>query len=467
MRRSLLWLMLVLLALAGAPSAFAQDTSPAGQNSVEILWPPPVSEVWSSGDVIGTAAVPGMSYYYLEYLPLNDDLSMPDNAPWIPATIGIEKPVINGVLATLDTTLVTDGLYALRLVVNTREGQSYTDTVSPIRVNNERMTAYTERVIDEALVAAGVKPPTEVEPTQPPQPTPVTPSEPTLTPAAGLGSINIRRCDLVDNYRCSVLGYLSAGENARVLAKSSNGTGWFQIQTPSGLIGWVSPTVAAVSGNTDGLPVVAPPAPLPPPVIDPTAVPSNVVPNGLAIVGGTAICNQPFTVQVNIANVGGTIAAPGSVSLQDVNVRTGEVTYSTSAAYPAINPGGNFVASFTVLVSVYFNEQHELRAYSGGQVFTLRYSLGQGSCGNPPQPTTVPKPPTTEFGPNQCFVVNTVDGKAIFNAPEGNIAGKLTPGPYEALRGQFVNGNAWYQINAPGIGPAWVASVETQGGCSI
>jgi hypothetical protein len=87
--------------------------------------------VWGVGDVIGTADIEGMLYYYLEYKALSTDLSIPENGPWVPVTSAMSAPVVNGSLATLDTTIVPDGTYALRLTVNTEDNASYHYIVSP------------------------------------------------------------------------------------------------------------------------------------------------------------------------------------------------------------------------------------------------------------------------------------------------------------------------------------------------
>ncbi|MCS7072000.1 MAG: hypothetical protein NZM00_10880 [Anaerolinea sp.] len=49
-------------------------------------------------------------------------------------------PVVNGPLATLNTTTVPDGLYALRLVVVNDQQQAFTDTVAPIRINSTHLS---------------------------------------------------------------------------------------------------------------------------------------------------------------------------------------------------------------------------------------------------------------------------------------------------------------------------------------
>ena len=461
--RKLCMLLVSLLLLASAVSAQEEPANVALLDSgVKISWPPPVTEVWGAGDVIGSASVDGMLFHYLEYLQLNDDMSIPANAPWIPATAATSDVVVDGTLATLDTTTVPDGLYALRLVVVTRDMQSYTDMVMPIRVSNERMSAYTERVIEEALAGTG----TPAEPTATPTPAVVTEEPPVNAPprafpAPGLYAVNVRRCDLVDNNACPIIEALD-GRGAEVLANSANRTGWLLLRLPSGMEGWVSPTVITTTADTSGLPFAAPPPPLPPPAQ------ANVILNGIAIAGGSATCNVPFQVQVNVANTGTATAAAGTITLQDVNIRTGDVTATTYGTYPAINPGGNFVVTFPMMISAFYNETHELRATAGASTTRMQYTLGQGGCN--PQPTPVPPtqapPSEIPFSPNQCFIVLTTPWPA-FAAPYGELITQLAARAWEARSLRIINGEYWYSINTPELGVLWVTRVRelTQGNC--
>ena len=456
MKKHILIILGLLIALSIMP-AMAQSDETTG---VEIIWPTPATEVWGTGDVVGTAAVSGMAFYHLEYLPLNDDLSFPDSAPWIPLTVAIENTVRDGVLATLDTTAFADGVYALRLVVNTRAGQQFYDTVSPIRVSNERFERVTEQIANQALLDAGVTP-TE-EPTSEPPPTP-SDTTPQVTPTGA--TTNVRRCDVVDNQACPVLDFLRQGEFATILALSSNGSGWYQVRLASGLVGWVSPTVVTTSGELSSLPRVAPPAPLPRP-IPPAA--ANVVPNSIAIENNLAVCGRTFNAQVNVVNIGNLASSPGTVSLQNVNTRTGTVTFTSFGNFPAMNPGGNFVVVIPVTVTVFFNEEHELRAFIGSQQVSLRYVLQQGDCGIAPTSSPVPGNPGRDFGQNECFLVLT-ESRMIFDAPFGSPMGPAEAGSYNATRVEMVNQVLWYRVSVPNIGQGWMdgALLETQGNCNL
>jgi len=456
MKKHIFILLALLLAFSVVAPVAAQDDV---TTDVEIIWPKPVTEVWGAGDIVGTAAVSDMAFYFLEYLPLNDDLSFPDSAPWIPLTVAIQNTVRDGVLASLNTTEFADGLYALRLVVTTRDGQRYTDTISPIRVNNERFDAVIDRITTQALLDAGVT--VTPEPTS--EPTTARPdTTPRLTPSGA--TTNVRRCDQADNQTCPVLDFLGSGEYATILAVSNNGSGWFQIRLTSGLVGWVSPTVVTTSGDLTGLPRVAPPAPLPRPV--PPAA-ANVVPNSVAIQNNVAVCGRTFNALVNVTNVGNLTSASGTVTLQNVNVRTGTVTFTSFGNFPTINPGGNFVVVIPVNVTVFFNEEHELRAFIGNQQATLRYVLQQGDCGIAPSPTPVPGNPGRDFAQNECFLVLD-ETRMVFQTPFGSSMGPMEPGTHNASRVEIVNQIVWYRVTVPNVGQAWMngANLQTQGNCN-
>jgi hypothetical protein len=449
-------LLVVLCLVSGTGLAQDSEGYTLSTSGVEIVWPPPVSEVWGSGDVLGTAAVPGMAYYYLEYLQLNDDLSQPVGAPWIPATVAIQSPVVDGKLATLDTRRVADGLYALRLVVNTMDGESYFHVVQPLRVNNARF----DRILGSLIPPA----PPEATPTPVP-PVVQPPAAPRAVPATTT-SVNVRRCDLVDNYRCAIVGYMDTN-GGDIVGRASTGSGWFQVRLGSGLLGWVAPSVVLTSGDLSGVPFVAPPAPLPP--LPPPANP-NLVINGMEIVGAP-VCNQPFTVNINVANTGNAPSAGGNITVQDVNYRTGDITFTGNTSYPALNPGSSFVAVLQVTTSVFYNETHVLRAYIATGQISRDYTLGQGSFNTQPTPTPIPPPaenPGRDFGPNQCFLVLT-NPKAAFDVPYGNPRGTLDPAPYNALRVERALGSDWYRLATAVLGPVWIdgTGVEKQGNCTL
>ena len=250
--KRLLVLAAMLMLVFGVAVAAQESATPVAETGVEIVWPRPVSELWGNVSILGTANVPDLALYFVEAMPLNDDLSYSGNAPWIPISPASSAPVVNNVLAEVDTLDAPDGLYALRLNVTTATGENYTDVVAPVRLNNARYEYERNRILERLGGAVQLTATPTAEPTAE---TPVD-NSPRVTPAPGNNSVNVRRCDQVDNTTCPVLGFLLAGEVAPALAISANGTGWVQIRLSSGLVGWVSPTVVTVLGDTSSLPRV-------------------------------------------------------------------------------------------------------------------------------------------------------------------------------------------------------------------
>jgi hypothetical protein len=456
MKRLLLIVTCMFMLVAGSVAA-QEDAALVESSGVAITWPGPVTEVWGTVPIIGTVNVPDLSIYFVEAIPLNDDLSIPENAPWIPIAPASALTVTDGVLAEIDTNDAPDGLYAIRLNVATSTGESYQVVVTPLRLSNERARAERERLIEEL---GGTPEPT---PTVAPTTDAPVDNSPRVTPSAGNATVNVRRCDQVNNDTCPVTGFLPAGQVAPALAISSNGTGWFQIRLASGLVGWVSPTVVTALGDVASLPRVAPPAPLPPP---PTARPTSpIVLNGLAIDGGTLTCNVTGIVRVNVHNPGNTQSNAGTVTVQSVHLRTGSVTGTNSASFPAIAPGGNFVVLVPMTITTFFNEEQQLRASSGGQTLTLNFVLQQGNCGaqptQPPQPTTPPSSKTFQRG--ECRL-DIVPNATLFVSPMGPVYGQVGPEgtSRDARAVALVAGDIWYELFPDRDNGPWVRGFEVR-----
>jgi hypothetical protein len=176
------------------------------------------------------------------------------------------------------------------------------------------------------------------------------------------------------------------------------------------------------------------------------------VPTGIGIQNNiTPQCGQNFNVEINMANTGSAQSPAGAVTLQDVQVDSGAVTFTGYGNYPALNPGQNYVVVIGANITTYVGNKHELRAINNGQQQSVRYTLGTGSCGAPPpQPTPTPKPPkptgVVTFSSGQCsFTVK--DGAKYYDAPQGTKLGTIGSGGYGAYLGDRVNGKRWFQIN--------------------
>src|SRR5690606_28403229 len=101
---------IVTLALLWAIPLTAQE------ETIRVDFPPPIYDLTGVVGVIGTVNPPNLQSYFLEQATY--DLENPDAEPqWIPASLPSSSPVVDGVLATWDTTIFPDGIYQLRLRV--------------------------------------------------------------------------------------------------------------------------------------------------------------------------------------------------------------------------------------------------------------------------------------------------------------------------------------------------------------
>lgn len=451
--------LLLLMMVTIVPMTQAQESG------VELTSPLAVTELFGEVTFEGTAAVPGMQYYYLEAHPLTESLALDESTPWIPLSVAIEDPVVNGTLAVIDSTRIDDGLYALRLTVNTADGQTFHSDIGPVRVSNARFAAMMDEGDNEPeAVQLPMEPPTA------PTPTGVTATS--FQP--GSVSPNVRYCDIVDNVRCPIIDHLDRNETARLVARSSRTGGWYKIRLSSGHEGWISESVVIIQGDTGSLPTEAPPEPRPAPVVQvqqsvqpvgqsPVNSSTNAVPNGISIQGGRGVCNETFNVQVNISNPTNAVVAGGQVTVQDVNIGNGEITATNYGSFPSLNPGANFVVVVPMRTSVYYNSNHELRARAGGRDVRVQYTLEQGNCNRPAIQTQQVQAPSVS-----CTLTSST----------GSFEGYATPGGGEVLaviqestllgeEKANAAGLTWYRVNYIDTS-AWipvVGYISTSGTC--
>lgn len=273
MRTPRIWILAALIAalLLGAV-AVAQPIEPTGENPADpnanITWPPPVYLLSGSFDIRGSANLANMQLYFIEVRQLNDDgTPLDEEIDWLPVTLPSRAPVLDDVLGTWDTSVEPDGLYEMRLVIETGAGQPVIFRVAPLRIENEPPPFAVTPTPD----GAGLPLPTvPALPTQPPaqptlQPTP-TQFDPTPQLTVGV-SANVREGDSTDY---NIIGSLQPGQVARILGVSNRGTGWYYIELPNGIRGWIAGGIARVTGNLAGLPRIEPP----PPPFTPTPLPS-------------------------------------------------------------------------------------------------------------------------------------------------------------------------------------------------
>ncbi len=270
---------IILLLLVVSTAGFqAIPTSTPSDPNANITWPPPIYVLSGEFTVRGTANMPNMTSYFLEFRPLNADFTpAADNVAWTPAILPARGPVIDDVLGVWNTSVAPDGPYELRLTITTSGGQPVHARISPLRVENQPPPF--------AITPTVQVVPTISLPTLVPSPI-VDQALPTLVPTPTAFSLNPEAVAVTsgnvregDNTSYNIVGSLVVNQRVPVVGRSNTGSGWFYIELPNGRRGWVAPSVVQVSGDLSGLPRVNPPfTPTPPATATPT-LPDAVIAN--------------------------------------------------------------------------------------------------------------------------------------------------------------------------------------------
>jgi hypothetical protein len=252
-------LLVLVLLLASAAFAPMQPAVAQSDPNASIQFPPPVYLLSGFFTVRGTANLPNMQAYFLEFRPLVDAVTPADaSVGWAPATLPAAGPVINDVLGVWNTTLLPDGLYELRLTILTTSTAPVYANVSPLRIENFPLFA----------TPSPTPFPTLIPPTPTlflPPPTAVN-TNPTATATI---NANVRAGD---GTFYAAIGFLLQGQSAPLIGVSSTGSGWWVIQLSDGRSGFISPTVVQVTGDLSRLAsIVPPPLPTLTPLPRPTA----------------------------------------------------------------------------------------------------------------------------------------------------------------------------------------------------
>ncbi|GAB4516928.1 MAG: hypothetical protein OHK0046_23010 [Anaerolineae bacterium] len=360
---------ILILVFAFGVLVRAQDITPRPDaelnESANISWPPPVYVLRGEVDLRGTADLPNMTNYFIEFRPLEfpEEGEEPDNnRPWFPVTLPDDAPVIEGVLGTWNTETAPDGLYELRLTVNASGQPATFFIVSPIRIEND----IPEFLVDSDLVAtpqpaqpaATATPGRFVRPTLAPSPTALdtTPRVTAVTDA------NVRAGDNVSYER---IGSLNTGDTVRVLGISSGGSGWYFIELEDGTRGWIAPSVVNPAGDLRSVPRISPPA-TPTPTFTPTPVTTgNLTGNPPSLSPAQPVCGQEFRVLVNVFNAGSQrTSGDFIVTIQDVHVASGQVQSTFSEVVPALDPGQNYVVGNDLRfnITTFTEEEHRIVA---------------------------------------------------------------------------------------------------------
>ena len=379
-----LFALLLILAFVLPITAFAQTTQIVNPNA-NISWPPPVYILRGQFQIRGTANLPNMSNYFIEFRPLNADLTPQVGSDiWFPAILPSQFPIQDSVLGVWDTTLITDGLYEMRLTVNVSGGTPVFHVVSPLRIENT--------LPPFAATATPLPTATPLLPTATPVPTQ------DLTPRVTITSSPSGNMRTGDSTVYNIMASLPTGTTARILGISNQGSGWYQVQLDDGRVGWVSPTIVQVSGDLTNLPRLQPPprptnTPTPLPTLTPIPVSqSNLVAGIVELNPSSPSCAQTFTVGFDVANLGSVPTnISGTVSLVDTRTADGSQQGSTLGGFPVLQPGQTFRVNMPLTISTWYNEQHNITLVidpgnqipennEGDNVRTVTYTLAKGSC---------------------------------------------------------------------------------------
>ena len=400
MNRRLLGIILVSV-LVLIPLALAQDIGnviePNDNTLVNpaanISFPPPVYVVRDTVDIRGTVSLPTMRNFFIEFRPLiidEEDALPSEQRPWFPATLPKMEPIIDDVLGQWNTFTAPDGLYEIRLTINTTSGNPEYIRVSPIRVENE-IPPFLEDTVDGA--------PATAIPTQAP------PNQATLAPTptalntgpqvVALVDSNVRVGDTTQYDR---IGFLFSGDTAPIIGISSFNTGWYYIQLPNGRRGFIAPSVVRTEGNLTSVPRINPPPPPTPiptntPVPTPTtAAVANLVIDDVELDPNPPKCNETYTVFVKVKNTGsGASTVGGSISVVDTRTADGTVIESTIGAFPALEPDASFEGIIPITVDTYYKEDHSINirvdstnvipeTNESDNTLTVVYELKQADC---------------------------------------------------------------------------------------
>jgi hypothetical protein len=338
MRRIYALFLLPVLLLTAAFQAFEpldEDFNIDGN----IVFPPPIYTLRGEVTIYGTANLPTMTGFFLEYRALNPDYTIADESvPWSPITANRAERILNGILGIWDTTLTEDGAYEIRLVINISGGGRETFRVSPLRVENEPSPF---APISQQPVATAIPPIPQV--TLPPAPTQAVSTAPQVTANV---NANVRTGDSTSY---AVITTLRQGQSAPIIARSATGSGWYLIRLADGRQGWIAPSTVTVQGDTSGLQFLNPP-PLPtqpPPTLTPTSsLPDAQITN--AFFSNPPVQGSPFTTVVTVYNNSG-VPLPESQLLCSYRV-AGTIVTQSSAVVPALNPFTQIVVNLTTTI---------------------------------------------------------------------------------------------------------------------
>ncbi len=397
---------LLLLIPASLAQEDAESIEPkdAGMVNPEahISWPPAVYVVRDNVDIRGTVSLATMRNFFIEFRPLmlgmmDDD---EEDNPWLPGTLPRIEAVADDILGSWNTVTLRDGLYELRLTINTGGAEPEHYRVSPIRVENNPPGFMADQqvvAVEEPDTDTETRAEQQVE-EPPPEPEPEPTEDPRPHVVATVNS-NVRAGDST-LYR--VIGHLLEGESALIRGISSYGTGWYYIELANGRTGFIYPYIVNTRGDLDNLPRINPP-PLPPtPIPAPTAVPpppqppstgADLVFHSVRVDPHPVRCNQTYRIDVTVRNAGsGAATNGGNILVSDKGLSGTGQAQTTNIAFGPLAPGHTTEVFGHLTPNLHYDTEHHitLQLDSNNQVAETNegnnfhadapYNMARGSC---------------------------------------------------------------------------------------
>ncbi|MDE2638411.1 MAG: hypothetical protein OXI30_18740 [Chloroflexota bacterium] len=391
------------------PTALAQENAePIEPKDAEMVnpeahisWPPPVYVVRDNVDIRGTVTLAAMRNFFIEFRPLMLGMMDDDEEvnPWLPGTLPRIEAVADDILGSWNTVTLRDGLYELRLTVNTGGAEPEHYRVSPIRVDNAAPPFMAEEqvtAVDEPEAPAEDQAPEPVvEPASEPEPAPTEDPRPHVVATV---NSNVRAGD---STLYAVIGHLLEGDSALIKGVSSYGTGWYYIELANGRSGFIYPHIVTTRGDLGNLPRINPP-PLPPtPIPVPTAVPApqqpqtgaDLVFHSVRVDPHPADCNETYRIDVTVRNAGsGAATSGGNILVSDRGVNGTAQAQTTNIAFGPLAPGHTQEVFGHLTPTLHYDTIHHisLQLDSNNQVAETNegnnfhadapYYMARGSC---------------------------------------------------------------------------------------
>jgi hypothetical protein len=182
----------------------------AQDENISIDFPLPVFSLQGTVSISGTVNPPDLQNYFFEMADYSAD---PNTAVWTPVTLPSRNAVVGGTLALLNTTILPDGIYTLRLRVLHQSGETTFVTVAPIRIANNLVSP-------DGQTAPVISPPIDTAP--PPAATEEVPAGPIVVPRpTTVNELPVRVGGQLDNF----------DDNAANLMREAGMT-WIKWQIP-------------------------------------------------------------------------------------------------------------------------------------------------------------------------------------------------------------------------------------------